>query len=450
MSVLTLKFTNESQLPDSEVYFGFVPGSTTDSFEISYIPDVLAPVQEAVKPLNTAKGPGNWYRYDQLKNGVEITHFSGRIYVSYGQTWEVLDAYYEPAQNVTDANFFLRYDKMELTFNGKTTDVADLTSIDYWSIPMKLETSIDGIPVASDQGIKNGVDSLDIYKALRNLTLNTPSGLAQAKPALVPGSFQQHKDQKGKGFARIIGPSSYPALNGIPEIPYHVFDSYLAFLYEHFGGEQALPISGVTIPGLGNGVMAFIKGHFAGVGPNVPPTGPQSAQEYDLKATITKETAGYVVSLSGTVGSDSVKMVFTQAELTNPAGIYGANAQFTLEVNGVSKGTIAPANDVYGWVSGDLLAGFNIGALGSIVQISNEYVGAMKSSDWFQKIPNTELFGALQSNAAFYNQYAAALQSKSDAYNFAYSDRFDAVQISLNPEKVNTLELTVMNVTTEG
>ena len=67
MSVLTLKFTNESQLPDSEVYFGFVPGSPTDSFEISYIPDVLAPVQEAVKPLNTAKGPGNWYRYDQLK-----------------------------------------------------------------------------------------------------------------------------------------------------------------------------------------------------------------------------------------------------------------------------------------------------------------------------------------------------------------------------------------------
>ena len=135
-------------------------------------------------------------------------------------------------------------------------------------------------------------------------------------------------------------------------------------------------------------------------------------------------------------------MLYKKEDLINPNGIYGANAMFSL--NGAAKQS--PANNVYGWITGDLLAGFNIGAIGSTTSIDGTQAGAMKSSDWFSKIPNTSLFGNLQSNNAYYNEYAETLQGLSDAYNFAYSDRFSAVQVSLNPAKVNTLKVSFFNV----
>ena len=140
MSTLKVVFKNNSSLPDAEVSVGFVAGSTTAEFNISNVSD-----GSAISPVNQAVGNGNWYTLEDLSSGVNIENFSGRIYFSYGQTWTVPTANYEPAQNITDVNFFLRYDKMELTFNGSPNDVADLTSIDYWSIPISLETSLNGI-----------------------------------------------------------------------------------------------------------------------------------------------------------------------------------------------------------------------------------------------------------------------------------------------------------------
>ncbi len=438
MNVLTVKFSKGSDVAQKNIYIGFVPGSTSDQFDISYHAGEFEPLEVEVLPLNAEKGKGNWYSLEKLQNGVQIKHFSGRIYISYGQPWEVLDAYYEPAQNITDPNFFLRYDKMELTFNGESTDVADLTSIDYWSIPMKLETSLDGlIPVQIDYGLKEGVTSNEVYKALDKLTSTPKSGLSNTLPALVPGEFTQNPNQPGAGFARIIGPSSYPPIGGVPVTPYHLFESYLTYLNKTFGkGAQ-----GRTVNGLGNGVIANIAGHFNGVGPNVPPTGPQSAQNYDLTASIDESLD---VTLTGKIGGVDATLLYKKDDLINPDGIYGANAKFSL--NGAAKQN--PANDVYGWITGDLLAGFNIGAIGSTTSFGATMAGAMTSSEWFSQIPNTSLFSNLQSNDAFYNQYAAALQGVSQAYNFAYSDRFSAVQVSLDPAKVNTLTISFYDVNT--
>ncbi|WBX76008.1 beta-1,3-glucanase family protein [Tenacibaculum ovolyticum] len=438
MNVLTVKFKNESKLPDSDVSIGFVPGGA-NAFNLSYSARKDMPLEIGILPLNKTKGNGNWYKLEELQDGVQIENFSGRIYVSYGETWKVLKNGYEPAQNITDPNFFLRYDKMELTFNGKATDVADLTSIDYWSIPMKLETSYKNTSVQTDLGNKKGVTSSQIYNALNILTTPPKSGQSNAKPALVPGTFKQNANQPGSGFARIIGPSSYPPIGGVPVIPYNLFNDYLTFLNENFG---KTPIANpIIIEGLGNGVIATISGHFNGVGPNVPSSGPQSAQDYDLKASI---DADLNVTLKGKIGITETTMEFTKANLISPVGIYGANAAFSLNKGSEEN----PANDVYGWITGDLLAGFNIGAIGSVTEINQEKVGAMKSSSWFSKVPNTKLFSNLQSKTTNYNQYAAALQPLSDAYNFAYSDRFSAVQISLNPATVDELQLSFFNVET--
>ncbi|WP_299162215.1 beta-1,3-glucanase family protein [uncultured Tenacibaculum sp.] len=438
MSTLNVIFNKGNDATQKDIYIGFVSGSANNEFNISYKAGDLEPLEIDIKPLNTVAGHGNWYTYEELKEGVQITNFSGRIYVCFSQPWKVLDAYYEPAQNITDENFFLRYDKMELTFNGAATDVADLTSIDYWSIPMKLETSLNGAtPVQTDYGLKQGVSTTQVYNALSALTQPPKSGLANAKPALVPGSFKQHSDQPGSGFARIIGPSSYPPVGGVPITPYHLFDSYLTYLNDNFG--TAPKANAVSINGLGKGVIANIAGHFNGVGPNVPSSGSQSPQDYNLTAIIDDSLD---ISLSGTVGGNATTMLYKKEDLINPNGIYGANAMFSL--NGAAKQS--PANNVYGWITGDLLAGFNIGAIGSTTSINGTQAGAMKSSNWFSKIPNTELFGNLQNNKGYYNEYAETLQELSDAYNFAYSDRFSAVQVSLDPAKVNTLEVSFFNV----
>ena len=438
MATLKVIFKNNSGLSDKLVSIGFVSGSQTAPFSISYpSPNPLEPLELEVQPLNHEKGKGNWYSLNELSNGVSIQNFSGRIYISYGQTWSVLDTGYEPAQNITDANFFLRYDKMELTFNGNPADVADLTSIDYWSIPMQLKTSLKGITVQTDNGIKTGITSYEIYTQLNALTATPQSGLANALPALVPGNFTQQPNQPGTGFARVIGPSSYPPIGGVPVTPYNLFEAYLNFLIQNFGPGTTV---GKTIPGLGNGSIATIAGQFNGVGPNVPASGPQSAQAYNLTASI---DASGDITLSGTVGSNpSTEMIYKKSDLINPSGIYGANAPFSLN-EGASQN---PANDVYGWITGDLLAGLNIGAIGSETVINKTMVGAMTSTDWF-RIPNTSLFSNLQNSPSNYNQYAATLQNLSDAYNFAYSDRFSPVLVSLNPATTDTLQISLLNVT---
>lgn len=442
MAILKVKFQNNSGLSDNLVAIGFVPGSDTALFNISYPdPNVFEPLELQIQPLNSTAGNGNWYPLSDLSNGVSISNFSGRIYISYGQTWSVLRAGYEPAQNITDVNFFLRYDKMELTFNGNPADVADLTSIDYWSIPMQLETFLNGVSVQTDHGIKTGKTAQMIYMQLNAITTTPQSGLANALPALVPGSFQQSSTQPGTGFVRIIGPSSYPPIGGVPVIPYDLFENYIDFLIQSFGPGTT---SGNVIPGLGNGIIATIAGHFNGVGPNVPTTGPQSAQDYNFAASI--DSSGDV-TLTGTVGSvtGTTTMVYKKSDLINPSGIYGANAPFSIN-GGASQN---PANDVYGWITGDLLAGFNIGAIASETTINKIQVGTMKSSDWFT-LPDTSLFGNLQSHATYYNQYAATLQQLSDAYNFAYSDRFSPVLVALNPAVADTLQISLFNVDTNN
>lgn len=453
MSTLNVTFTNNSTHKESDISIGFVPGSGA-TFNVTN-----AVTGDAISPLNGSTGSNNWYAFSDFinstpggQNGVIITNFSGRIYIAYGTTWSVQYANYEPAQAVTDPNFFLRYDKMEITFNGSASDVANLTSIDYWSIPMSLNTYYLGAKVGGNSvsGLLGTTTAQDVYNDLLALTTPTQSGLTglagndgSVIAALVPGSFVQYDSSSpapGTAFARIIGPSSYPSIypnQGIPVTPYQLFSGYLNNLVTNYGVGTDV---GTLVPGLGNGTIATIAGSFAGVGPNVPATGPQSAQSYNLTATIDDNCN---ITLTGTIGSDTDQtLVFAVDDLLNPTGIYGGNTPFSL--NGATAA--APANDVYGWISGDLMSGLNIGAVGSTSTVHNPpsvptptMVGALNSQVWFT-LPINFLYGKMQS-AGNYNPWAATLQPLTQAYNFAYSDRFAHVFSSLNPANVDTLEI---------
>jgi hypothetical protein len=450
MSTLKVLFTNHSNFDASEVYIGFVPGSGGTAISLINLQD-NSPVKAVGDTGGVYPSQGNWYLLKSLSSGVGITSFSGRIYICYRTPWAVQYSGYEPGQSVTDPNMFLRYDKMELTFTGQPADVADLTSIDYWSIPMSLNVLKADKVVGTVKGLLPGVTTQKIFDALNSLTqppvsgVNGPGGIdGQPLPALVPGQYQQYPTGPAPGtdFARIIGPSSYPSVFpavGIPVMPYDLLKEYLTYLFTTFG--PATP-KGTVVPTLGGGVIASITGNFAGVGSPPPATGPQSRQTYNLVATI---DADLNITLSGTISGiqGNTSMLYQKGDLLNPAGIYGGNTPYYL--NGATTPTNS-GNDVYGWVGGDLFSGLNIGAVGSATTIGGDIVGAMSSQSWFT-LPVSSFFANLQPDNRYYNQWAATLSNLSQAYNFAYSDRFSHVLVSLNPADVDTLQIVLEDAT---
>lgn len=451
MAGLDFTFINSSTLPADDVHIGFVPGAGAQ------LDITNKKTGDALSSVYTAKG-GNWYTLKDLSDGISISHFSGRIYVCYGPAWTPQHEGYEPGQAVTDPNFFLRYDKMEITFNGDPYDAANLTSIDYWAIPMSLTSfNASGKVVQEDSGLKGSTTSDAIFNKLKALTTPPVSGLpgpggTDGKPlsAVVPGDFKQYGSgpNPGTNFARVIGPSSYPSVyptTGIPVMPYSLMEDYLAFLKDTYGPGTG---AGSTVTHLGDGVVAIIKGEFAGVGPNVPPSGPQSKQAYAYLATIDAGLNILLTQAETVIEGPDVKyvpvkggttMLFKKDDLLNPSGIYGGNAPYYF--NGASSST-APGNDVYGWISGDLFSGISIGAVGSRTKTDMGTVGALESQKWFT-LDSSLFFGGMQANPSHYNQWAATMAPLSDAYNFAYSDRFAHVLVNLNPANVAKLELTL-------
>lgn len=445
-----MTFDNQSNLPDTTpISIGFFSGPGAVTPDITNI--------DTGKPIETIESSptGSWYALSDLSKGVSVEKFSGRIYICYGEPWvpPAGSSGYEPGQTPADPNFYLRYDKLEFTFTGNPNDVADLTSIDYWAIPISIQAMKNGNPVAGEcaSGLKGDTTALDIYNALVALSTPPVSGLPGIPgtdglpiPALVPGQFQQLGDgpEPGSNFARIIGPNSYPPLcpQGIPVQPYFTFQEYLTYLLNTFG--PGTPVGG-TVPGLGNGVIGNIAGNYAGTatGGSAPPdSGPTSQQAYDMTATID----GFLnITLSGTVGSGTGTMFYAKEDLLNPTGIYGGNANFYLEGAGYNT----PQNDVYGWIGGDLFTGMNIGAVGNSQEVGGTQVGAMKSSDWYN-LSASDLI-AMQNGGNNFNPWFGTLLPLSDAYNFAYTDRLEniKVQVSLNPATVDTLQITLDDTT---
>ena len=170
------------------------------------------------------------------------------------------------------------------------------------------------------------------------------------------------------------------------------------------------------------------------------------------------------------------------AFLLDPTGVVGANANYLYKFYpqgqndpGVYTQTNpyggGPQNNVLTWAEGDLLAGMNVGTVGSdktftqaITINSNTYppgtkVGAFQSQDWWS-IGSTlrgtgsgsvydYYFGYLQPDHDFYNRYAETIYPFTDAYGFAYSDRITdgRAAISWNAQgatPIDTVEISIL------
>ena len=446
MSTLGFKIKNNSGIPSDKVFIGFW-GS-----------DLNATINGA--PMKSIKDSA-WYKLSEIETFVMGATTSGRVYVAYNDTFSPVGGGLPSIIAPGSPAYYTRFDLFELTFDGSPYGVADLTAIDAWSIPMSLETEKDGQKVGSLDGVKAGSTLSEIYTELSKLSNPAQSiatgqavinAFAAAGHPLAPGIQDQLTSpasgvvtDKDSNFVRIIGPNSYPPFGdpannlppGLPFTPYNTFLEYLQHLIGTFGPGKAAP-SGFSQ--LGGGKIAHLAGEYGG---SKAGTGaPYEKQSYDLWASI-DDNFNLAINGTGSVVGD-IKMTITKWNLLNPAATYGGNPQFSL--NGGAPQT--PQNNLYAWILGDFFAGLNIGAIGSSVKVDGAVVGEMTSSEWFSKLPQSgDLFDKLWdlNVTNYWNQWAQVLNSRSDAYNFAYAERFSAPQLSIDPNAVDTLTVILLD-----
>jgi len=391
---LAIKFKNSSGLADTQVYVGFVGGEPLNATNAA---------TNAALAESTHASP-HWYTLAQLPQGINLTSCSGRIYVGYGTPWTFTHDGYEPSPTSSnDPNYHKQYDKIELSYHGQPSDVIDITSMDYYSIATGVKVFKGGLTGTLVKALKD---------APVQTVLNAVKGLTSPASAAVITN--------GGSFVRVLGPGIYPATGGSPASPYATPAAYLAYLHNTYG------------PAHGNQI-ATIAGNFIGSGAqNTPTTKPQT---YLFHAAMNVQMDITLTGSGSQAGAHT--LVFKHADLISPTGIYGANAPASID----GGAPVTPPNDLYGWLTADLFAGLNIGALGSATVVNGTPVGQMQSQQWFGL---TSMFNALQpTQPTFYNQWARAIAAISDAYGFAYSDRFQHVFAPLNPALVDTMQIEI-------
>ena len=233
----------------------------------------------------------------------KVTNISaGRIYVSYGTA---LSSNAPDGANPNDADYHTRFDKVELTYNGGSGGAANLTAVDFYAIPMMLQTSIQGT-------------------VINQLTLNpgqTGSAMQTALlGAVAAGQAAPVVNTHAGTFARMLSPVKAPTAYGR-------FDAYLGTLSN----------ATFTIAGTFFGSTSQSYNYTGSVGPN--------------NITLTSADGAHVIKVP------LASLQYNATNLIDDNGIYTCNAPYT--VDGATHHVAD--NDLYAAVYRDLVAGFNLG-----------------------------------------------------------------------------------------
>jgi len=354
---------------------------------------------------------------------------SGTLFVSYDT-----GVSYPPAPTVT-AKY--RFQPLEFSYSSAIASNGDLTSIDFYGIPLQLETF-----GAGDTSLRDPLDRVTYYTStptmLKALTNASPDlqnafvakGGSSGNTIFVPGTTPAND------FLRVIGPNQIaaPGTSPLPvkstspkPWPYPSFAGYL----------DALADAGYT---------------FTEADANQT-----SAYTFSYTGTVTRMTSkttasclasslavdGWLIKLTGATAAPSplpsnAEICIPLPRQDNGSGsadffIYGAvqNCE-TLAL--ASGGTLYPCSDsdpaalasltnsVYGWIQADVFSALNFGYMGGAADASNG--GKGRSGTWYGLPPVQYPFGlARSSNDGRYNPWAAFMYNHSDAYGFAFSDR---------------------------
>ena len=326
-------------------------------------------------------------------SGFTINSFSGRVFVSAGETLESGNGSH--FNNTSLADYHKRFDHFEMTFaTNNPWGGANLTGTDFISMPLELNNGSS--TVKWNQA--NFATALgNIMPAIKDQTTN------QNGYAIVTGPHGINVPGIGN-VVRVIAPSTADAVPGFS--PFGDIGSYHEAMRDELIGNQIH-------------VMSDKYGNDFNLAGSVDAQGDVVLTRQDGEGTI------------GSLALDS--KFFTSKEIykTNP---------YEATIDGVFK-TSFTSNEAA--AMRDIFAGFNLGVWGSTEEIDGIELGQMSSQQFFELGSTEYFFDAAQDNANFYNEYAALIAANSDnsVYGFPYSDVLGAQFISLNPGGNPTLTL---------
>ncbi len=359
---------------------------------------------------------------------------SGTLYASYD-----VPITYTSAPTVTTPQ---RFQLFELSYAQSIASVGDLTSIDFFGIPIEMTTYASGDttflrPLAKSTYYSSTLTMLSsLLKLNSNMTL---AMLTTTGTPFTPGTSDMST------FARVVGPNQMAAPGSLV-IPASN-PNYAA------GSPFPYPSFADYLDSLVNSNYTFVERDRAVI----------SGYDFDYTGSISgNRTTGYTITLTGTTAAPSPLPSNATLTLTLPpqAGstggfdfyIYGAVqscdsmnvagftciATSTPAVPATSTKPATPAvtatlptmaNSVYGWMQADVMSALNFGYMNG--RIDQDYASSSASktvignSAWWYNLPPTPypFGGARVTNDGYYNPWAAVMYNHSDAYGFAFSDR---------------------------
>lgn len=222
----------------------------------------------------------------------------GRMYVSFDKELST-DA--PDGANPADTDYYTRFDKIEITYNA-TGGKTNLTAVDFYAIPMLLETSIQGT-VIDHLTLSDNKSGNDVVAAIKKIITNDDP-IVNSK------------------FVRILSPAKDSG-------GYTGFDDYLKIV-----DGATLTISGT---------------YFGNPAVNYNYTGTIG----DKDITLTDGTHNIVIPMS--------TLQWDRTDEINHNGIYTCNGTYTVD----GKTSKVDDNDIYSAVYRDLITGFNLGFIQS-------------------------------------------------------------------------------------
>ncbi|MEO8675626.1 MAG: fibronectin type III domain-containing protein, partial [Casimicrobiaceae bacterium] len=357
---------------------------------------------------------------------------SGNLFISYNQP-----VAYPPAPTVT-ANY--RFQPLEFSYSNAIVSNGDLTSIDFYGIPLELQTF-----ASTDAALQHPLDRVTYYTStptLRRAFVNVNPDLQYAfvgTSGAATTVFNPGGPNPYDSFLRIIGPNQLaapgtsPLPSGAPTgnpkpWPYPSFAGYL----------DALANNSYTFNEVDNGVISAYTFNYSGSITKV------KAGTDEPCVPGGKTVAGWLIKLTGTTQAPSPLPSDAEICIPLPATdpgtgsadffIYGAvqncEALSIYPMGGLptcqdtDAATLAVmSNSVYGWIQADVLAALNFGYMQGSADTTTGNVGY--SNVWYNLPPVQYPFGLARKSPddGNYNPWAALMYNHSDAYGFAFSDR---------------------------
>jgi hypothetical protein len=365
------------------------PNYDTSNTYVTFIDGTLDATYGGGTRLNVNQS----YTISQLGNSVNlVSYIGGRVFVSLGA------GVANPPEPVNSniPSYHVRHDKFELTYSAtNSASCADLTSVDFFSLPLEINTYHSGSTTPVD-----------------TLTYRISADALKTELAALAGDSSNVLLTDANGFLRVLSPRT----TTVTQIQYYPpIQPYIDAVKVWQGQGHA---------------YTTIEDLYSHLG-STPAT---QTQNYSFQATIEADGSLKMVGGGDLVGQGHTILV---AAANMAQGIYLGNVAWTVDGQADSFAN----NDVYGAAVRDVLAGFNLGFMASetIDPNTGTAFGAESSKLWWR---STRAFEYLQPSHTYYNQYAKVIADNSDSYGYPFSDRWSHVLANLSG--IDTLEIVVL------